>query len=517
MDARRAWEALTASGLVAVGFVDAAGAPCTFEGFLAAMPWDGPFAELTYDSRAAVPGTLFVCKGAAFKAAYLTQAAASGAIAYVAQRPYANPNIPGIVVSDIRQAMAVLAREFFGDPSRHLAVVATTGTKGKTTVTFYLDAILKARHAAPSAMLTGVVVDDGQTRAVSHNTTPEAIELQRHLAHAVDAGCDTVVMEASSQGFKYDRTLGTHFAVGLFTNIGEDHVSPVEHPTFEDYFSSKLRIFSQCACAVVNLDSDRADEVLAAAAQASRCLTYSMEPTSMASVRLMSCAHGGEGTWDLRVATPRGPLDVALSALGRFNVSNALAAIAAAEALDVSHEAIQSGLAHVHVPGRMERYDAPDGSVVGVVDYAHNEMSMEALLRCAREEFPARQITVVFGATGDRGTHRRAGLGRAAGALADRIILTEDDPGPVPVAQIAAEIGAAIVAAGGSYEVIENRACAVHEAVAGARRPAVVLLAGKGAEDVIRRACGTVPCKPDAQLFCEEVGVPFGGYAELER
>lgn len=514
MDARKACEVLAAEE---AAFVDSAGSPCTLEGFLAAVNWEGPFSELTYDSRSVVPGTLFVCKGAAFKAAYLAQAAASGAVAYVAQQPYGNQGIPGIIVSDIRRAMAFLAREFFGDPSRRVAVVATTGTKGKTTVTFYLDAILKARGAAPSAMLTGVVLDDGQTRSASHNTTPEAIELQRHLAHALDAGCDTVVMEASSQGFKYDRTLGTHFAVGLFTNIGEDHVSPIEHPTFEDYFSSKLRIFEQCDCAVVNLDSDRVDEVLKAAAQAPRLLTYSMEAASNADVRLASCVHGGEGTWDLTVAAPRGVLRIAFSALGRFNVSNALAAIAAAEALGVSHEAMVRGLTNVHVPGRMERYDAPDGSVVGIVDYAHNEMSMEALLHCARGEFPERQITVVFGATGDRGTHRRAGLGRAAGALADRIILTEDDPGTTPVAQIAAEIGEAVVAAGGSYEVIEDRACAVHAAVAGAHRPAVVLLAGKGAEDEIRRACGTVPCKPDAQLFCEEVGVPFGGYAELAQ
>lgn len=517
MGLREICETLRNAEDVEMTFVDVAGKPCGYEDFLAAASWAGPLAELTYDSRAVVPGTLFACKGAAFKASYLMQAAQAGAVAYMAEHPYGEAAIPGIVVQDIRRAMAYAAQGFFGDPSRSTSVVAVTGTKGKTTVTFYLDAILKARDAAPSAMLTGVVIDDGSTRSVSHNTTPEAIELQRHLARAVEAGCDTVVMEASSQGFKYHRTLGTHFAVGLFTNIGEDHISPIEHPTFEDYFASKLRIFSQSDCAVVNLDSDHRDEVLKRAAVAPRLVTYSMDASIGADVWLAECVHGGEGVWKLSIATPRGVLSCDFKALGRFNVSNALAAVAAAEVLGVSHEAMAKGLANVHVPGRMERYDAPDGSMVGIVDYAHNEMSMKALLQCAREEFAGREITVVFGATGERGTHRREGLGRAAGSLADRIILTEDDPGSVPVASIAAEIGEAVTAAGGHYEVVEDRAEAVHAAVAGARRPAVVLLAGKGAEDTILRSGGLVACKPDAQLFCEEVGVAFGGYGNLAQ
>lgn len=515
MGLREICETLGTAEDIVAGFVDAAGDPCSYEDFLAVVPWMGPLAELTYDSRAVVPGTLFACKGAAFKPSYLMQAVQAGAVAYMAERPYAEAPVPGIVVKDIRRTMAYAARGFFGDPSSATAVVAVTGTKGKTTVTFYLDAILKARKTAPSAMLTGVVIDDGFARSISHNTTPEAIELQRHLARAVEAGCDTVVMEASSQGFKYHRTLGTHFAVGLFTNIGEDHISPIEHPTFEDYFASKLRIFDQSDCAVVNLDSDRKDEILEKAAEAPRLLTYSMDGLAGADVYLSECAHDGEGIWRLDIHTPRGLLSCDFKALGRFNVSNALAAVAAAEALGVSHEAMMRGLADVHVPGRMERYDAPDGSLVGIVDYAHNEMSMEALLRCAREEFAGREVTVVFGATGERGTHRREGLGRAAGSLADRIILTEDDPGSVPVASIATEIGTAVMAAGGHYEVIEDRAEAVHAAVAGARRPAVVLLAGKGAEDTILRREGLIACKPDAQLFCEEVGVAFSGYGDL--
>lgn len=516
MDARGALAALEADGSLTWRCVDGEGRTVSPEEF-ARLEGDGELADLTFDSRAVAPRTLFVCKGAAFKPAYLADAAARGACAYVAGEPIGGCGLPGIAVDDVRRAMARIACAFFGDPSGRLRVVGITGTKGKTTATFYADAVLRARGGAPSAMLTGVVTDDGMGRAPSHNTTPEAIELQRHLANAVRAGCDAAVMEVSSQGLKYDRTLGTRFEVGVFTNIAEDHISPVEHPTFEDYFASKLRLFSQCACAVVNLETDRRDAVLAAARTAPRLLTYAARAGLGADVFPTRCARAGEGRWDLEVATPSGAFALRFGGLGCFNVSNALAAVAACEALGVDHAAMARGLADVHVPGRMERYDAPDGSLVGIVDYAHNEMSMEALLKCVRAEFPGREVTVVFGATGNRGTHRRPGLGRAAGRNADRIVLTEDDPADVPVAEICAEIGEAIRAQGGDYRVVEDRAEAVHEAFAGARRPAVVVVAGKGAEDSILRAGGLQRCATDAELVCRELGVPFAGYRGLGR
>lgn len=481
----------------------------------------GPvFTDVTFDSRAAGQGSLFVCKGSTFRPSYLADAVARGACAYLAERAYPEAGVPGLVVSDVRKAMARLAVAFFGNPSGDMRVVGITGTKGKTTVAYYVDAILRARGGgARSALLTGVVIDDGQTRRHAQNTTPEAVELQRHLAVARDAGCDVAVMEASSQGFKYDRTLGTRFAVGVFTNIGEDHISPIEHPTFEDYFSSKLRIFDQSDVAVVNAQSDHAPRVLKAAGRCRRLITYGLEPTgpdgAACDVFPLSRQRVGEGRWRMEVATPSGPLALEIDALGDFNVSNALAAVAVAQGLGLDHECVARGLAHVHVPGRMERYDSPDGSIVGIIDYAHNEMSMRALLGSAREEFPGREVTVVFGSCGTRGFDRRAGLGRVAGSLADRVILTEDDPGPVDVRSICEEIGASVREAGGTYDIICERPRAVHEAIASAHAPAVVLLAGKGAECDILRAEGRVPCKPDAQLFCDEVGIRFGGYADI--
>lgn len=472
--------------------------------------------DVTFDSRQVTEGALFVCKGASFRDSYLEMAVRAGGACYLAQEAHAGCGVPGIVVSDVRRAMARVACAFFGNPSSRLSLIAVTGTKGKTTVAFYVDAILRARGAGRrSGMLTGIVVDDGRSRTHASNTTPESVELQRHLARAVDSGCDAVVMEASSQGFKYDRTLGCTFAVGVFTNIGEDHISPVEHPTFEDYYASKLKIFSQAHAGVVDLDAAHVDETLARARrECERVLTYSLGKPE-ADVYAEKAVRLGQGVWDLCVRTPSGSFEFTFRALGAFNVSNALAAISACESLGVSHEVMAAGLADVRVPGRMERHDAPGGELTGIVDYAHNELSMRAALTCLRQEFPGREVTVVFGSCGDRGTHRRSGLGHAAGELADRVILTEDDPAGVPVDQICAEIGRAVHEVGGTYEVVCDRPSAIRRAIEGAHRPAVILLAGKGAEDSILRTNRREPCTPDAQQFCELVGAPFTGYADV--
>lgn len=501
---QRVFEALNADELLAWSYYGPAGCLDAISAKDASAANDS-YTLLTCDSREAVPGALFVCKGAAFRREFLESALAAGAAAYVAGERHEGIPSPCFVVSDVRRAMARLACLFNQDPSCKLSLVGITGTKGKTTVAFYIDAVLREACTNPPALITGVYVDDGAVRLPSSNTTPEPIELQRCLARAVASGCTHAVMEVSSQGLKYHRTLGTHFAVGVFTNIGEDHISPVEHPTFEDYVASKLMLFAQCERAVVNLDMEHADRVLAAAvARGLTPLTYSLSD-SEADVALHSAERAGEGAWRLEVVTPRGAFSFVLRALGSFNVSNALACVAVAEVLGIEHAAIARALASVKVPGRMERYDALGGSLVGIVDYAHNEMSLAAVLQCVREEFPGREVTVVFGSAGDRGVSRRSGLGRAAAAWADRIIITEDDPAHVPVAEIAEEIALPIKEAGRPYTVVEDRADAVREAVRGASLPAVVVLAGKGVEDTIRKPQGVVACPTDAELFLRAV------------
>ena len=265
---------------------------------------------ITADSREVVPGTLFVCKGRAFKREYLEQSLAAGAFGYLAEQTFDGIEAPCVLVSDVRRAMGVLADMLYDHPSGRIQTCAFTGTKGKTTCAFYLKSVLDARAHALGAHTTPIfstdILDDGVTCAPSKLTTPEALELEGHIANAASVGAHELVMEASSQALKYDRTFGVDFAVAGFVNIGEDHISPIEHPDFEDYFTSKLKIFSQAHCAVVSLDIDHADRVLEAAQVCPRVITCS-EHDEKADVFLSSSEHV-EGGIAMRVRTPRGKL-----------------------------------------------------------------------------------------------------------------------------------------------------------------------------------------------------------------
>lgn len=453
------------------------------------------------DSRVVVPGALFICKGAAFREEYLLTAVKLGAAAYVSERPYPGVSAPCIAVTDIRAAMALLADLFWNHPSGKVDVIGITGTKGKTTTAFFLKAILdrwqESRGLGPTALLSSLMVDDGVERREATLTTPEPLDLQRHLAHAAQSGF--VTMEVSSQALKYHRTLGVEFAVGVFLNIGEDHISPVEHPDFEDYFSSKLRLFSQCAAAVVNLDCDHAHRVLAAArAAGNRVVTFSLRDPSAQVYADGLTLEEGEARFTLH--TPRFTTEVSLPMSGWFNVENALAAAAAAEILGVDGDAVTQGLAQVRVPGRMETYHSARLPLTVVVDYAHNGMSLEALLSSLRQDYPDRELTVVFGCPGGKALDRRESMAAAAARWAHHILLTEDDPAGEEVADICAQIGGYIATLGGTYTVIPDREEAVRTAVLEAHVPAVVVLAGKGAEHFQKRKGGSEPCVPDALL-----------------
>ena len=455
------------------------------------------------DSKQVIPGTLFLCKGAAFKGAYLAAAAAAGAFAYVSEEPYPEGGaLPCIRVTDIRTAMGLLADLAYGHPSGKLTICGITGTKGKTTTSYYLKSILdvwlEGKGHRPSAILSTIVTDDGVERRPAKLTTPEPLDLQRHLCNAVSSGADYVTMEFSSQALKYGRVIGVDLDCAVFLNIGEDHISPVEHPDWADYFASKLLIFRQARTACVNLDCDHAEEVLAAAGACGRVMTFSHRDPS-ADLYASDLRKEGE-TIRFHLRTPSYERDMMLGMPGLFNVENALAAAAVAEVDRIPAEAVAEGLARAAVPGRMEHYVSRDGQISVVVDYAHNGMSLEALLRSARAEYPGRELTVVFGCTGGKGIDRREGMGKAAAALADRIVLTEDDPGPEEVADICADIQRWLSQAGRTGEIVPDREEAVHRAILDCRAPAVVVLAGKGCETAQKRKHGPEPCVPDGLL-----------------
>ena len=302
---------------------------------------------LTFDSNKVTEGTLFICKGAAFKAEYLEEAIQRGAIAYVSEKQYdTETEVPYFLVNDIRAAMPALAEKFHNAPWKELTIVGIGGTKGKSTSAYYMKAIvddyMEATGGKESAILSSIDIYDGVIREESSLTTPEAVELQEHLRHAADSGITFAQMEVSSQALKYGRVRNMKMDVGIFLNISEDHISPIEHPDFEDYFASKLLLFRQAKYAVVNKDADFAGRILEAAKVCERTVTFSTQD-SRADVYGYEIQKDGHETV-FRVKTAEFDEEFRLTMPGLFNVENALAVIGAAMLLKIPVAYIQSGL-----------------------------------------------------------------------------------------------------------------------------------------------------------------------------
>ena len=457
------------------------------------------------DSRSVRPGDLFVCKGAAFRPAFLESALAAGAAAYLCDAAHADElasharGVPALVASDLRRAMAVASAEAFGRPDRDLPTVGITGTKGKTTTAYMLRSIVDAAHGEKCCGMIGTVETfDGRADEPSRNTTPEAPDLWRHLSNARDAGLAALVMEVSSQALKYDRTYGVGLDVACFLNIGLDHISPVEHADFEDYFTSKLKIFSQCETAVVNLDSDHAGRVLAAASRAPRTLTFGIGRPE-ADAWADGIAHSEEGVaftlhldgWERRVQLPFP---------GDFSVSNALAAALAAHLLGIGPDAIAAGLARTRVPGRMEFYRSADRQLTAIVDYAHNKLAFESLLSAVAGTFAGARVIAVFGAVGGKARERRHELPEVAARYADYVVLTADDPWTEDPLDICREMERSLPE-GYPHEIVIDREAAAARAFELAEgERSVVLLLAKGHEAYQLTRDGFVPCVSDCEL-----------------
>ena len=468
------------------------------------------------DSRQVVPGTLFICKGAHFKVEFLQSAMEQGAFAYIAEKPYEGVDLPCLQVTNVRLTMALLADFYYNHPSGKLSVVGITGTKGKSSTTYYLkyifDEYLAAKKQKPRGVVGGIETYDGVERFEAHLTTPEPLDLERHFANGVSTDMRYLTMEVSSQALKYDRVLNVEFAAAVFLNIGTDHISPIEHPDFEDYFSSKLRIFAQAAAACVNLDSDHADRVLEAARKScSRMITFSTKDPSATIYGSQIRKVGGDILF--KVKTPRYSREFRLTMPGLFNVQNALAALAVCEALGIPEQYAFAGLMKARVPGRMEIYSNADEKVSVIVDYAHNKLSFETLFQSVKEEYPGRRVVTIFGCPGYKAYDRRKDLGEISGKYSDLVILTEEDPGEEPVENICKDIAQYVEKEGCDYTIVPDRGEAIRQAVLGSQEPTIILLTGKGAETRQKRGIEYIDCPSDveyAKQFLHEYDVLHG-------
>ena len=456
-------------------------------------PEDFVVEEITFDSREVKQGTLFVCKGAYFRPIYLSNSVSQGAVCYISEEAYEEgKGVPGIIVKNVRTAMALMGDMFYDHPSGKLKLAAFTGTKGKTTCTHFMKAVmdnyLESVGKRDAGILSSNIMYDGKREVASINTTPEAMVLQRELYNQVENGIEFCAMEVSSQGLKYERTDGVDFDTAIFLNVSKDHISPKEHSDFDDYYNSKLKIFTQAKAAVIDLDDDHSKETLEFAKQhVSNIVTYSTRDES-ADLYAFNIEGGIEGqkftVHSSREDLLKDDFDCSISLMGRFNVSNALAVISASLLMGIPVKNIKEGLKDAKVGGRMEVYKSDDDKIILIVDYAHNELSFNSLLDSVIEEYPERKdnIVAIFGADGGKALDRRQELGSIAGKRVRKAILTADHPGPEPFDDIVKDISGYIEKEGGTYEVCEIRTDAIRKAVLETEEPTVILAMGHGTQ-----------------------------------
>jgi UDP-N-acetylmuramoyl-L-alanyl-D-glutamate--2,6-diaminopimelate ligase len=426
----------------------------------AAVPPDAArvrIADLAYDTRTAQPGALFFClRGSHDDGHALAPAAASAGAAALVVEERVGVDLPQLVVDDSRAAMAPAATLFFDDPTRQLAVAGVTGTNGKTTTAFLLHAILAAAERRAGLLTNIERLVAGEERPTGLNT-PEAIDLQRLFREMLDGGDHACVMEATSIAQVEGRLAGTRFAVLVFTNLTQDHLD--YHGSMSAYYEAKRALFDQADVAVVNTGDEWGRRL---AAELRGAVTFD------------ASSHVLDGI-DLKLR-------------GGFNRSNAVGAALAARALGVSDEAIKRGIESVRgVPGRFESIDEGQPFIV-IVDYAHTPDSLENVMHAARGL--GERLVVVFGAGGDRDRAKRPLMGRAVSQLADRAILTSDNPRSEDPEAIAADVAGGAVA---QLEVELDRRAAIERALREALPGDVVVLAGRGAEPEQELAGGKIP------------------------
>ncbi len=429
--------------------------------------------DLAYDTRRVGDGTLFFCvPGArADGHALAGDAVAAGAVALVVERPV-DVAVPQLVVESSRAAMAVAADTFFDSPTERLVVAGVTGTNGKTTTAYLLRSILEADGRRTGMIGTVEWVVGGATR-VAPRTTPEAIDLQRLFGEMSDAGDDAVVLEASSHGSHFRRLDRVRFDALAFTNLSQDHLDL--HGDMEEYFQAKRRLFTGVSPppAAVNIGDPHgrrlADEL--EGSHRAPLVTFGLRPE--AEVRAERLELGARGS-----AFTAAGIAIETPLLGVFNVENVLAAVACALLLDVDEDAIAEGVRVVAgVPGRFEAIDEGQSFAV-VVDYAHTPEALATVLRAARPLGDGR-LVAVFGAGGDRDRDKRPLMGQVARELADRIVVTSDNPRSEEPLAI---VEAILQGAGTDVEVDLDRRSAIDTALAAAGPGDVVVIAGKGHE-----------------------------------
>ena len=431
---------------------------------------------VSYDSRTTRPGDLFVAMTgfAADGHDYIGKALAAGAAAAVCERP-PEGDAPYVRVEDARRALAVLGANFFGHPADGMTMVGVTGTNGKTTTTYLLKAVLEQALGAKVGLIGTNQNMIGQEVLPTERTTPESFELQALFARMRDAGCTHVVMEVSSHALALSRVHGVHYAVGIFTNLTQDHLD--FHPTMEDYCDAKGLLFQACDVGVCNADDPWTERLLQDAA----CEKFFYAEQADADLRAENiCLAADHVAFDAVAKTERVPIWVGIP--GGFMVYNTLDVLGAALALGVPLAESAAALAKVpHVKGRVEVVPTPGKDYTVLIDYSHTPDSLENILRTVKG-FARGRTVALFGCGGDRDRNKRPKMGKIAAELADFVVVTSDNPRTEDPDAIIADILPGLAGSDTPYVVEPDRVKAIHWAMDHARPGDVIALCGKGHE-----------------------------------
>lgn len=438
--------------------------------------------KITQDSRKVRSNTLFVCiKGTRTDGSfYIREAVEKGAVAILSDREIEVPKeITFILVENARKTLAKIAAVFYGEPSKEMFMIGITGTKGKTTTAYMIYHILK-ESGYKVGLIGTIEVRIGEKSIPTQNTSPESIDIQFFLREMVSAKCNVAIMEVSSQGLKLHRTDEIQFDIGVFTNLGKDHISKFEHKNFEEYKNCKAKLFTQSKVAIANIDSPYWKEMF----QYSKCKVttfgFSKKADYYAKNEKAIKKNGKLGIQYQIAGKMCGK--ISLSMAGKFNVYNALCAIAVCKELDVSFERIKESLEKIRVKGRVEQICTNRGTVV-LIDYAHNAMSLQSILEMVHSYHP-RHIICIFGCGGNRTKEgRRYEMGKVSGALSDFTIITSDNPRYENPLQIMSEIREGVESTHGRYLEICNRMEAIRYGIQCAGENDIIVLAGKGHEE----------------------------------
>ena len=436
--------------------------------------------ELVNDSRKAGPGCVFVCISGAVSDghSYVEDVTAKGAAAVIVERPVEAPEgVTVIHVDDTRYALALMSAAYFGYPAEKLKVIGITGTKGKTTTTYMVKSILEGvGHKVGLIGTIEALIGDKSIPA--NNTTPESFTIHQYFAEMVKEGCDSVVMEVSSQGLMLHRTAGIEFEIGIFTNLGEDHIGPNEHKDFEDYKRCKGILFTQCRLGIANVDDQWYEDVF----QNATCKVETFGFSEKADLRATIVQHVYRAGYLGVNYHVSGLLDfdVEIDIPGEFSVYNSLTAIAVCRHFDVPEENIKKALKVAKVKGRIEMVKVSDDFAF-MIDYAHNAMSLESLL-CTLRDYHPKRIVTIFGCGGNRSRTRRFEMGEVAGNLSDFTIITSDNPRFEEPQDIINDIITGIKKTDGKYVDICDRKEAIRYAIEHGKEGDIIVLAGKGHE-----------------------------------